>query len=388
MIKALKFNLLLTVFLIPIITPFQSFGYEHSKILFFIFLTTLSGLLWLLTTQKIKWSGISKASAIFILILLFTSLFGVDPLMGMLGKEPYFQGWVIYAYLWIFSLMVSSVQIKPKKWIMALSLSSAIVSLVAIRQFVEISFLGQFIPTYAGRVVSTFGQPNFYSGFLLLTLPLIPRKGYWWLVIFLNIMAIILSQSRIAYLMLSVLMLVWLVKELTARKLLVIAFLSFFLQSGLLWQEIWEPASTINPDLTKVSVENRVYIWPLSWQLILQKPLFGYGLENINNAFSNYFETNKHALYPVLLSLKELNIDRTHNFLLDLLLFSGVAGTLVWLGLIWLLFKKAKNNKILLIALVTYLVWIQFQNQSVVHLIYFWLLVGLIDKGILTRGGG
>lgn len=385
MTKALKFNLLLTIFLIPIITPFQNYGYEHSKILFFIFLTSLSGFLWM--RKGFKWSGISKASGIFILILLITSLTGADPKTSLLGADPYFQGGIIYAYLWLFSLMVSSVQIEPKKWVMALSLSSAIVSLVAIRQFVEISFLGQFIPTYAGRVVSTFGQPNFYSGFLLLTLPWIPRKGYWWLVICLNILAIIVSQSRVAYLMLSILMLIWLIKKLTAKKLLVIASLSFFLQSGLLWNQIWEPASTINPDLTKVSVENRVYIWPLSWQLILQKPFLGYGMENINITFTNYFETNKHALFeenlkvsPVLISLKELNIDRSHNYILDLLLFSGAIGAVVWIGLIWMLFKKAKNNKILLISLVTYLVWVQFQNQSIVHLMYFWLLVGLIDK--------
>lgn len=397
MIKALQFNLLLTIFLIPIITPFQSFGYEHSKILFFIFLTTLSGFLWiwLLHHKKIKlrWSAIKIISLIFIIILLLTSFFGVDLLMGMLGKEPYFQGWVIYAYLWLFSLMVAVAAVKQKDWIKAFSLSSALVSLVALRQFIEINFLGQYIPTYAGRVVSTFGQPNFYSGFLLLTLPLIPRKGYWWLVIFLNILAIIVSQSRVAYLMLSILMLIWLIKKLTAKKLLAIASLSFFLQSGLLWNQIWEPASTINPDLTKVSVENRVYIWSLSWQLILQQPLFGYGLENISTAFANYFEKNKHALFeenlkvsPVLISLKELDIDRTHNYLLDLLLFSGVAGTVVWLVLIWLLFKKAKNNKILLISLAAYLIWIQFQNQSVVHLIYFWLLVGLIDKGDIDKG--
>lgn len=377
MIKALKFNLLLTVFLIPIITPFYSFGYELSKILFFIILTTLSGLLWL--GKGFKWSGVNKASAIFILILLLTSFLGVDSLIGMVGKEPYFQGWVIYAYLWLFSVMVAGAEIKQKDWIKALSLSSALVSMVALRQFIEINFFGQYIPTYAGRVVSTFGQPNFYSGFLLLTLPWIPRKGYWWLVIALNILAIIVSQSRVAYLMLSILILVWLIKKMTARKLLIIAFLFFFLQSGMLWKEIWQPASTNNPDLTKVSVENRVYIWPLSWQLILQKPLSGYGLESINTAFANYFEKNKHDLNPVLLSLKELDIDRTHNFLLDLLLFSGIMGLAMWLWLIWLLLKKAKNNQILLVSLITYLVWIQFQNQSLVHLIYFWLLVGLID---------
>lgn len=399
MTKALQFNLLLTIFLIPIITPFQSFGYEKSKILFFIFLTSLSGFLWiwLLHQQKIKlrWSAIKIISLIFIMILLLTSFLGIDPISGLVGKEPYFQGWIVYSYLWLFSLMIATVRIEPKKWIIALSLSSVIVSLVAIRQFVEISFLSRYIPTYAGRVVSTFGQPNFYSGFILFTLPffhflLVKKPVKWWAVVgfLISIVAIVLSQSRTAYFLLSGLMSVWLIGELRGKRRLISGLvlatvilamtLSVFLSS--------KPRFVFNPDLTKESVENRFYIWPVSWQLILQKSFLGYGLENIAAVFTNYFKENKHALFeenlkvsPVLISLKELNIDRSHNYILDLLLFSGIIGLLGYIGLIGVMFKKIKS-KILLISLIIYLVWVQFQNQSIVHLLYFWLLVGLVDK--------
>lgn len=118
MIKALQFNLLLTVFLIPIITPFQSFGYEKSKIFFFIVLTSLSGFLWiwLVHQQKIKlrWNAIKIISLIFILILLLTSFLGINPMASLVGKEPYFQGWVIYGYLWFFALMGFYYKDKPK----------------------------------------------------------------------------------------------------------------------------------------------------------------------------------------------------------------------------------------------------------------------------------
>ena len=165
-------------------------------------------------------------------------------------------------------------------------------------------------------------------------------------------------------------------------------FLSAKFSSGFIWKEFLGPTTILDPDLTRVSVENRVYIWPVAWQLFLQRPLTGYGLENIAQAFSDYFISNKHLLFeenlnisPVLISLKELNIDRTHNYLLDILLFSGILGFLAWIYLVILLLWKTKqNNKILLISLITYLIWIQFQNQSIVHLIYFWLLVGLVDQ--------
>ncbi len=392
MIAALRLSLLAIIFLLPIMTPFQSYGYELSKILFFIFLTSLSGFLWLWLVHqkkiKLRWNAIKITSLIFVVILLFTSVLGTDTMASLTGKEPYFQGWVVYSYLWFFSLMVSSIHISLKTWSLGLVLSGFLVAFVAIRQFVEINFLGYYIPTYAGRVVSTFGQPNFYGGFLLLTLPFMTRKGWWIMTGFLMIVvAIILSQSRTALILLSGLMMIWLIKQLKGKKQLVFGValgtiilaitLSVFL-SRLLFVS--------NPDLTKESVENRVYIWPLSWQLILQKPFLGYGLENISTAFTNYFEENKHALFeenlkvqPFMFGLKDLILDRSHNYLLDLSLFSGVLGLATWLILIFTLFKSVKS-KILLTGLITYLVWVQFQNQSVVHLIYFWLLVGLIDQ--------
>src|SRR3989338_4735261 len=127
MIKILQFNLLLTVFLIPIITPFQSYGYELSRILFFIFLTSLSGFLWLWLAHrkkiKLRWNKVKITSLIFVIILLFTSLLGIDPVFSLLGKEPYFQGWVIYVYLWLFSVMVATTPIEPKKRIIAFNLA-------------------------------------------------------------------------------------------------------------------------------------------------------------------------------------------------------------------------------------------------------------------------
>ncbi len=172
--------------------------------------------------------------------------------------------------------------------------------------------------------------------------------------------------------------------------------LALKLSSGLVGSEVSGAIKISNPDLTRESVEKRAYIWPLAWKIGWQRPIIGYGLETIGKAFSDYFEENKHPLFeenlqvsPVLISMKDLNIDRSHNYILDLLLFSGGLGLLGWLGLVGVLFWKLGQNtkhptivgkNVLIVSLVTYLVWIQFQNQSIVHLIYFWLIVGMIDK--------
>ena len=385
----------MTIFLIPLLGPYQNFGYERTKVLFFILSTSLIGFIWLFTKPILKWDLIKIASLAFILILFITSGLGLDFRSSFLGTEPYFQGLALYAYLFLFSLLVSSISIKLEQAAWVLTGSAIVVSLVAIQGWVTLNIFNIPVTTYAGRVVSTFGQPNFYSGFLLLTLPfsyLLLKSSakklqyLGWGSILISVTAIFLSYSRSAILIALLLALFALISKLKIKfKIAASVIFVILAVSALAGSEILRPMSTRNPDLTKVSVEKRVYIWPMAWQLFLQKPLAGYGLENIGQAFANYFEKNKHSLFeenlrisPVLISLKELNIDRSHNYILDLLLFSGFPGFLVWVLMVVILIRKARG--ILLVSLLTYLVWVQFQNQSIVHLVYFWLLVGLVNQ--------
>lgn len=404
--QLLNVLILVIISITPLVRTTGHFGYEQAKILFFILSITLIGFLWLFNKPKVSWNSIKIASFVFIFILLTTSVLGIDPKVSLIGTHPYFQGVLVYAYLFIFSLIVSTTKIKLDYYAIVLTLSALIVAALAIQNWVLINMLGQPVPTYAGRVVSTFGQPNFYAGFLLITLPfsyfLLKGKDQklqflGWGGGIISYLGIMVSYSRSAILLALVLLILALIDQLKIKRFMVTffvvlsiavaVFLSINSSSGFVWKEFLQPVITQNPDLTKESVENRVYIWPVAWQLILQKPLLGYGLENINLAFSNYFQTNYYSLFeanskvqPVLISLKELNIDRSHNYILDLFLFSGILGVLTWLILVVILFTKTRN-KILLAGLVTYIIWVQFQNQSIVHLLYFWLLVGIIDSG-------
>lgn len=394
--KPLKVFLLLTVFLMPLLGANANFGFEQIKVLFFIVSLSLIGFLW--RGEGVRWTAIGKAGGLFILVLALTSLAGIDPKNSFLGTQPYFQGVILYAYLFLFFLIVGWIKIKFKVWAVVLGMSASLVSLLAVKDWIILNILHIPVPTYAGRVVSTFGQPNFYAGFLLLTLPFAYYLRPFGLILgLISIIGIFVSYSRSAILLALLLLILGLIDQLKIKfKIAAVVFgaifisviLAFIYSSGLIGNEFSNPIATGNPDLTRESVEKRVYIWPQIIKITLQKPLFGYGLENIDKAFRNYFAVNKHPLFeenlnvsPVLLSLKELNLDRTHNYILDLLMFSGIVGVLSWIIVVALLFKKTKQ-KVLIVSLATYLVWIQFQNQSIVHLIYFWLLAGLIDQNI------
>lgn len=374
-----------------------NYGYEQAKVLFFIVSISLMGFLWFFTKPKIRWTSIQIASSFFILVLLLTSVSGIDSKVSFLGTDPYFQGAIIYVYLFLFSLLVSASGIKMEKWTYILAGSATLVGLLAIGDFLRINLLDHQLPTYAGRVVSTFGQPNFYAGFILLCLPFLyflRKEKHLSYVLALelgiiNLFAVWISGSRTAIFLSAGLLIFLSLTSIKYKKLIILGsiLIAGYLLIGILSTEIIRPLSTKNPDLPTIGIEKRYYFWPVLGKLILERPIQGYGLENIASVFSGYFEKNKHVLFeenlkvqPYLFGLKDLNLDRSHNYILDLFLFAGVFGVISYLMLVCLLLKKTKQ-KTLIVSLITYLIWIQFQNQSIVHLVYFWLLVGMIDGG-------
>lgn len=368
----------------------NNLGFEQIKVFFFILSITLMGFIW--RGREFKWALISKIAGFFLVILLITSLLGLNIENSLLGTQPYFQSWILYSYLFLFYLMVKTFKIEIKKYAVVSSISASIVALLAIQDWILFNIFHKQILTYAGRVVSSFGQPNFYAGFLLLTLPFSyllfknPNKKLQilgWGSGMMSFIGILVSYSRSAVVMALGLLIFALVDQLKIKKIMVVAlfilasaiFLSVSFSSGFIWQEFFQPATMANPDLTQQSVESRAYIWPQALKIISQKPITGYGLENIDLSFANYFERNKHLLFeenlhisPVLISLKDLRIDRTHNYILDLLMFSGILGLTAWAAMNVVVFKKILQSKVsaesntLLTGLIIYLIWIQFQN--------------------------
>lgn len=400
------FFLPLILLITPLIPALYNFGYEYAKVAFFVLSTSILGLIWLFKTSKAHEPGFPKILRIliiFIAILFLTSLFGINPRNSIFGVAPYFQGVILYAYLLLFAFFVSKHPFPMLKWTILITIASSLVALVAIIQYLQLNILQIQIPTYAGRVVSTFGQPNFFAGYLLINLPFVyhllnkaPKKFKIWvfLLILTNLLAIIISQSRTSILILAVVLGVWAFKRLSNKIKMIVVILFFASMfgvvfyalkenTGIIYSEIIQPQS---PEwLAKNSPEKRIFIWPIFVQLILERPLMGYGMENLKDAYSAYFlkfnpETTQ--LPPYFFTLKNIVVDRAHNYPMDLLISSGVFGLVGW-GVALFYMRKKARTKYIASSLLIYLAWVQFQNQSVVNLIQFWFLAGLIsvDRG-------
>src|SRR3989344_5369920 len=110
----MKQLLILVVFLLPLVSSINSFGYEQSKVIFFILTTTILGL-WLLKT-KLQFNLVTQVALGFVTVLLLSSLWGINLLNSFVGTEPYFQGWLLYAYLFVFFLIIQFSDIKLKNY--------------------------------------------------------------------------------------------------------------------------------------------------------------------------------------------------------------------------------------------------------------------------------
>jgi putative inorganic carbon (HCO3(-)) transporter len=133
---------------------------------------------------------------------------------------------------------------------------------------------------------------------------------------------------------------------------------------------------------------HRGFIWKRVVELIKARPLTGYGLENLGEAFQKYYTQDMiefwgEVRYP----------DKAHNEYLHIAVTTGIPSLLVYLTLISQIILKGltrlKNCKIMLLLLSSVIGYMTaaFFNISVVSVAYvYWIFLGLLAGNNNTRG--
>lgn len=383
----------------PLLGPIFGFGYEDSKVVFFVIGVILLGLIAAFTKfPNSKPTSIQTAVMLFFASLLLSTIFSIDPWASVIGKPPYYQGLLLYTCLILFYFFCRStltLNLAAK----ALALSGLTVSLLAVKDWLALTLFHRSVPLYAGRIVSSFGQPSFYAGFLLLCLPFVyhlyqkSKSVHFFLSTFyLFLIAIAISLSYSAIIIAGLFTIIFFIKPAnyskTIKALIIASLLTgaFFAQPFLkdqLWTEIVLPFHhELRPpaEPSDYSSEKRILIWSVALRVFINRPLTGYGLSNIDTAYQSIDYNQFKLIHPLLAlgRLRDLRITSTHNLYLDLLISGGVITLLAFANLIFQLLKI--SHPILKLALLIYLCWSFFQLQSIVHLIFFWGLVAIIDK--------
>lgn len=396
------------LFLPLIVVPQALFLYVFGKGILFQVLVEISISAWIILCLLNKCylprsrNAIVLSFAFFLFILIVTAFTGIDPSRSFWSTQERMTGIVMYLHLFAYALLLSSIIKRWFEWRVLLTVSIAVNLIVLLFGFLELRIEG-------GRLVSTLGNPVFFAvyalfhfwiaGYLFFKEDERVLKTIYGCLVLLNATAIIVAGSRGVFLALIVGIIFFIscisvtVAKFPHRRVFLSGVLVLIIsgtitlvllktQSGIAWGKNYLPA-VMSRTLYggKESNDDRLVLWIIALKGWKEKPALGWGWENYRAVYEKY-------LIPR--PFMESWYDRSHNQLLDVLVFTGAIGTfsylLFWLslsGALTRIFRSAKepHNRTAVICLCAFFLSYLIQNivafDSVVSLMLFFTAIGL-----------
>jgi len=300
--------------------PFWHYGFELPKIIYILWLGPI--LLLILILGWWKRINLEKKYLLVIfwwIILVLASLAGESGDNWWWGGVNRFTGGAFFLSLILINFGLSRL-ISERSWkIIRGGFFWAALVTVTFGLGQKLFLVAGFsIPLYAGRVVSVFGQPNYWADFLIVILV------WWWfdrgkikwgwdlLTVLIFALGVFLSGSRWG---IGLFVLVVIIKLFSWRWGVLTGWLLLLINSFDGW-------------------DGRVIIWKAVWEKICLQPWHGYGLESMGE-----------VLQAVNLN-GAIYVDRAHNLWLQIWFDGGIFALILFLGFLFCgLIKSWQKNK-------------------------------------------
>ncbi len=328
------------------------------------------------------------AAFVYIAIVFVANIQGIDPKTSFIGSIFRHQGFITLLAGFILLFVMQSLGRDYKEKIFGffqktIFLSTGFICLISLLQAFQFFILhDSSVTTYQGRIIATFGNPNFLGGYLAVVLPLIVFELYrelylldslasgdltrrikrvlFLILIFMILFVIYLTGSRAAFLAVAVVLFLYactFLQRLSGwKKLLPIVVVGIcmvmafqFYQNNILFfsrASFWD---------------NRTLIWQEGIKAVEKRPVLGFGQENFELIFSKE---------------RKMKVDSAHNIFLETIVASGFVGLGAFLLLIAVSFYKA--NTTIRLSLIAFLIIAQFNPLSIAHIALFWFLLGML----------
>lgn len=240
-----------------------------------------------------------------------------------------------------------------KKILDAVFVVTFISAVYGVMQYIRLDPIKWFYD-FNGRPSSTFGNPNFFSGYLLLVFPLIfikmistrqPSKHIFWMVFcFLAVFNIGIAKTRgawLAFFLAVVCLTVWQtmylkVRFITAKRIFRGTFWFFLLFSAVVVVSI-DNFKTLKSFFGEKngSVSERIFKWKTGMEMIKEHPFFGVGAGNLKVNFANYQSKIKRSF-----QLKSTSESNLHNEFLQRFAETGIFGFVAFISVFLVFFFK------------------------------------------------
>lgn len=314
-----------------------------------------------------KKSWITYMIAIFTLIAIITSIFGINPYLSFAGDLERMWGINQWLHLILFFFVVTNFLKTKKQWFVFFNFILLFATIVASVAYLQMWKVFSIISVNQG-LESLLGNIAYVAGLLLLGVLislyyLIEKKEWWWRLlysihIFIQLPILIKTQIRGAhvalYLSILILSLVFIFKSHAKKvKLGLLLFVLFFITIfGLAFANKGQDWVKTNPIFGKMAsisvgtgtVRTRLISWNSGYHAFLQNPIMGYGMENYYYAFDKFFPGSYYSV-----SAGETWFDRAHNMVVETLVAHGIFGLISYLLIFVItllcLYKTFKMNK-------------------------------------------
>jgi len=370
--KIIKYGIYLAMVLPLVFTSRTMYPWHFGKTILFQILVEILLVLALIYFSINKEKKLVRLNLLdwlvlaFVAIQLICSIFGVNFSRSFWGNQQRAQGVFTWLHFTVFYFILRQFFITKKDWLRLIIWILLVAFISSI-----LAWLGRYFPILENiiadgvRLSGMIGNPIFFASYLIipvflglaLFLGILTtnefRAGKWqWLALLAGIacfITLIFTQIRGAFLGLAAgIFIIWLIYILfsryrRARKiaiavglLVIILTISayFFNQQSSYFRANFPVIShllDITPKTTTAST--RLMAWQIVFKSWLDKPFFGWGPENFQDAFDKHYN-------PEFLkySFAETVWDKPHSYPLEVLNAMGLAGFICYLAIVITLF--------------------------------------------------
>lgn len=334
-------------------------------------------------TERMLWTFL----LLFLICAGVSAALGLNPMRSFWGSWERHTGFVFWMHIVLFAFLIRIIQPTPTEQqrfiILPLLAAGFIQSILAIIQWFDPHFLFPTLATneFLGRAFGTLGHPNFLGQFLIFPIfaaisQMERGNRLRWIgiiVLIFCVLGLLASENRAS--MLGIFIgLIFLRAFRPSVAIGAVAFISIAIV-----------AVTFMPSDSNLgggmrSIQVRSALWRQIPSMVSEHPFFGVGFENFNSAFSPH-------LPPELLMLEKPTTypDSSHNFIFDLLIHTGILGTITFAGfivtLLMMFFQKRSPThleKSLLVGIAAALISWQFGFPGIVDAIMFFAVIALL----------
>ena len=372
--KISKFFVYIALFSVVLVSTETLFPFIVTKYVFFrasVGLAFISFLLgWLFLGEKeskdferealgrLK-SPLFIAVSLFVLIFIIAGVFGFNPSNSFWSNFERGEGGFQMVAFYVFFLLLSLLFKNKKDWqglFIASIFSAVFMILYGLLSALGVTgFIGTSLDYIGQRFQGSLGNSAYVGTYLLFSLFYVfyilgngfaklknrPAKIILWVLVFLFLFIIWLTQTRGPFLGLGAGIAVFLfyLAIVGSRRIRVVSlsiFLMLVVLTGLLYTVRLSPvmnelglARFFNITFDNISTQSRFWTWGAAIDGFKERPILGWGPENFGRVFDKYFNTN----HFIPNEASETWYDRAHNVFFDYLVETGLLGLVSYVGI-------------------------------------------------------